>query len=181
MHAVSFTHPSERFKFCPACGTGGFDFNDEQFFTCGSCGFSFYINPAAAVAAVIESPDGKIVLTRRKHEPRSGYLDLPGGFVNINETAENAIIREIREELGINVQSLRFFASSPNEYTFNNLVYFTCDLGFICTSDQLEDMKPADDVSEAILIAADDIRFDEIGFPSIVSLLKLYIEQKTKR
>ena len=163
------------------CGAPDFTFNGGKLFTCGSCGSTFYINPATAVAAVIETPDGKIILTRRKNEPRSGYLDLPGGFVDINETAENAIIREIREELGIDVNSPRFFASSPNEYTFNNLVYFTCDLGFICTSDELEKMKPADDVSEAILIEPDDIMFNEIGFPSIVKLLKHYIEQKTKR
>jgi ADP-ribose pyrophosphatase YjhB (NUDIX family) len=173
------THPSVKFKYCPACASAGFTFNGEKLFTCSSCGFTFYVNPAAAVAAIIESPDGRIVLTRRKHEPRSGSLDLPGGFVDINESAEEAIRREVFEELGINIKSLRLLASFPNEYIFNGLKYFTCDLGFICTTDELEKIKPADDVSEAILIDPDDISFAEIGFPSIVNLLKSYIKQKS--
>lgn len=173
------THPSVKFKYCPACASAGFTFNGEKLFTCSSCGFTFYVNPAAAVAAIIESPDGRIVLTRRKHEPRSGSLDLPGGFVDLNESAEEAIRREVFEELGINIKSLRLLASFPNEYIFNGLKYFTCDLGFICTTDELEKIKPADDVSEAILIDPDDISFAEFGFPSIVNLLKSYIKQKS--
>lgn len=177
MAGTTGAHPAVKFKYCPACGKAGFTFNGEKLFTCGACKFTYYVNPAAAVAAIIESPDGKIVLTRRKHEPRSGTLDLPGGFVDINESAEEAIRREVFEELGINIKSLRLFASFPNEYIFNGLKYFTCDLGFICTSDELENIKPADDVSEAILVDPADISFPEIGFPSIVNLLISYTRQ----
>lgn len=171
-------HPSGRFKFCMACGSPAFTFDGVKLFTCSGCGFTFYINPVTATAAIIEAADGRIVLTRRKHEPRSGCLDLPGGFVDINESAEDAIRREIREELGIELKSLRLFATAPNEYVFNGLIYFTCDLGFICTSDSLDRMKPDDDVSEALLVSPSDINFDEIGFPSIAKILQLYIQQK---
>ncbi len=178
MHYFTGKHPSDKFKFCPTCGVAGFTFNGEKLFTCESCGFTYYINPAAAVAAIIESSDGRIVLTRRKHEPRAGYLDLPGGFVDIMESAEKAIKREVREELGIEMTSLRIFATFPNEYIFNDLIYYTCDIGFICTSDELEILKPLDDVSEAVLVRPDDINFNEIGFPSIVNLIRLYMQQK---
>ena len=96
--------------------------------------------------------------------------------MDINESAEDAIKREISEELGIEIKTLRLFTSSPNEYVFNVLKYFTCDMGFICTADALEKMKPADDVSEVILVYPDDIDFTRIGFPSIVNILKRYIE-----
>lgn len=172
------THPSAKFRFCPSCSSAGFSFDGEKLFTCSSCGFTYYINPAAAVAAVIVSPDGRIVLTVRRHEPRSGCLDLPGGFVDINESAEDAVRREIREELGLETRTCSLFTSSPNEYIFNGLKYFTCDMGFICTADDLENMKPADDVSEAILVHPDDIDFSRIGFSSIVNIIKMYIGQK---
>ena len=179
MNIEQGTHPSGILKYCPACGSGSFSFDGEKLFTCGSCGFSYYINPASAVAAIIESPDGRIVLTRRKFEPRAGYLDLPGGFVDILESAEDAIRREIKEELGINIKSLSFIGTSPNEYIYNGLSYFTCDLGFICSSDELAEMKAADDVREVILLMPEEIDYSEIGFPSIKNLLSLYIKQKT--
>lgn len=172
------SHPSERFKFCPACGSTEFKFNGEKLFTCSACSFSYYINPATAAVAIIESPDGRIVLVRRKYEPRAGHLDLPGGFVDIMESAEDAIIREIREETGIQIHSLRYLASFPNEYLYNGLKYFTCDIGFVCTSDQLESIKPADDVSEAMLVRPGEINFAEIAFPSIEKMLRHYIKQK---
>ena len=173
------THPSNVIKFCPVCGNKSFSFSGDKFFTCGSCGFIYFINPAPAVAAVIESPDGRIVLTRRKHEPLAGMLDLPGGFVDMMESAEEAIRREIKEELGINVGPLAFLGTCPNEYVYRGLSYFTCDLGFVCSSVELEQMHPADDVSEAILIRPEDIDFREIGFPSIEYLLKQYVNRKT--
>ena len=178
MNNESKTHPSAILKFCPACGAEGFTFSGEKLFTCPSCGFTLYINPAAAVAAVIELPDGRIVLTRRKHEPRAGCLDLPGGFVDIMESAEDAIKREIREELGIDIRSLCFLGAFPNEYVYGGLSYFTCDIGFSCISDEPEKIRPADDVSEAILILPEEINFSEIAFPSVKKILRLYIKQK---
>ena len=178
MNLKSKTHPSNIMKFCPVCGERSFTFSGEKLFICKSCGFNYYINPAPAVAAVIESRDGRIVLTRRKNEPRAGSLDLPGGFVDIMESAEDAIRREIKEELGISVNNLSFTGTFPNEYVFKGLSYYTCDMGFVCFSDELEEMKPADDVSEAILVRPEDIDYREIGFPSIENLLKLYLKQK---
>jgi len=177
MKIISDTHPSNVMKFCPACGGGGFSFTGDKNFTCGSCNFIYYINPGPAVAAIIQSPDNRIVLTRRKNDPRGGYLDLPGGFVDIMESAEDAIIREIKEELGIHVKIINYIGSSANEYIYRDLSYFTCDLGFVCVTDELAEMKPADDVSEAILVRPEDIDYSEICFPSIEILLKMYQKQ----
>jgi len=176
MNRFSDTHPSRAFKFCPACGAPEFSFSGEKLFTCPSCGFIYYINPAPAVAAIIEAHDGRILLTRRRHDPGAGLFDLPGGFVDIMESAEEALTREIREELGIGIKSMRFMASRPNEYVYRGLSYFTCDMGFICTTDEIDAIKPADDVSEALLVKPEAIDFAQIGFPSIEMLLKTYIE-----
>lgn len=180
MSAKHSTHPSNTFKFCPSCGAENFTFNGEKLFTCGNCSFNYYINPAPAVAVIIEAPDGRIVVTRRKHEPRAGYLDLPGGFVDMMENAENAAKREVMEELGIAVKDLKYIGSSPNEYVYKGLSYFTCDLGFVCRSDELSRMVPADDVSEAFLMRPEDIGRSEIGFPSMERILGIYLSLKHK-
>jgi 8-oxo-dGTP diphosphatase len=60
--------------------------------------------PLLTVDAVILYESDKIVLIRRKNPPYQGELALPGGFVDIGETVENACIREAREETNLNVQ-----------------------------------------------------------------------------
>ncbi len=180
MTELSLTHPSGVMKYCPSCGKPGFSFDGEKLFRCGSCGFNYYINPAPAVAVIIESQDGRIAVTRRNNEPKKGFLDLPGGFVDLMESAEGAAHREVMEELGISVTDLCFLCTVPNEYVFKGLSYFTCDIGFSCRSEDLHLMKPADDVSEAFLVRPGDIDRNEIGFRSIERIIGFYLESKKK-
>ena len=177
MHHISETHPSQIFSYCPHCGHKGFVFDNNKAFTCSNCGFRFYINAATAVAAILASPDGKIVLTRRKHEPCAGAFDLPGGFVDPLESAEDALKREILEELGITLNHTQYLTSFANEYVYKGISYFTCDLAFVCPVDDLSMMKPADDVAEAILINPSDVDFNLISFQSITNIIKLFIER----
>jgi 8-oxo-dGTP diphosphatase len=51
--------------------------------------------------------DGKIVLIRRGHEPFKGWLALPGGFVEKDETVEQAVVRETKEETGLDTEIVR--------------------------------------------------------------------------
>jgi ADP-ribose pyrophosphatase YjhB (NUDIX family) len=178
MHSETDTHPSFIFSFCPKCGHHGFVFDGVKAFTCEKCGFRYYINAATAVAAVLQLPDQRIILTKRKFEPRIGTFDLPGGFVDINERVEDAVKREIREELGIEVKNPAFLASFPNEYVYRGISYFTCDLAFVCPVDDISNLKAADDVAEAIVIHPNDIDFNTISFPSIVHILKTYMTRK---
>ncbi|MFH0974575.1 MAG: NUDIX domain-containing protein [Spirochaetota bacterium] len=175
MQKFSKTHPLNVFSYCPRCGRHGFKFDNKKKFTCPSCNFDFYINTATAVAVILKAMDGKIVLTKRKFEPRSGFFDLPGGFVDCMERAEDAAKREIFEELGVSVGSMKFLASFPNEYVFKGISYFTCDMAFVCPMNDLSGLKPADDVAEALLIHPKDINFEVICFPSIINILKYYM------
>jgi ADP-ribose pyrophosphatase YjhB (NUDIX family) len=176
MRLLSETHPSRIFSFCPHCGNKGFTFDSIKLFTCPACGFRYYINATTAVAAILLAPDGQIVLTRRKNEPRAGTFDLPGGFVDTMERAEDAVKREVQEELGITVDTMQFLTSYANEYVYKGISYFTCDLAFVCPVADLSMMKPYDDVAEAILIHPKNIDFNTISFMSIVNILKVYIK-----
>jgi len=178
MQLFSKTHPSNLFNYCPKCGANGLSFNGVKVLTCHTCGLDYYINPAPAVAVVLEYPDGSIVLTRRKHEPQQGTFDLPGGFVEINESIEDTVRREIFEELKVTVTTMNYIGSFPNEYVYKGVSYYTCDMAFVCPIPEGATLHPSDDVSEALTIKPNDIDHQQISFPSISNILRLYISMK---
>lgn len=115
--------------FCPRCGTGGYEFRDGAFWHCPSCGFTLYHNVAASASVILEL-DGRVLMLVRGKEPRKGRLSLPGGFVNPDERAEDAAVRECLEETGLRVDGLSFVGSWPNDYAYCGVVYKTCDMYF---------------------------------------------------
>jgi ADP-ribose pyrophosphatase YjhB (NUDIX family) len=177
MQLFSETHLSKIFAYCPKCGSKDLSFNGVKVLMCSTCGLNYYINPAPAVAVILKYPDGSIVLTRRKHDPRQGTFDLPGGFVEINERVEEAVRREIFEELSVTVTQMDFLGSFPNEYVYKSVSYFTCDMAFVCPIPEGTTLHPSDDVSEALMIRPNDIDHQQISFPSISNIIRLYISR----
>lgn len=70
---------------------------------CDSCGYVHYVNPVPGVGMVIEM-DGGVVLIQRGNPPHKGEWTLPSGFVEADESAEEAAIREALEETGLQVE-----------------------------------------------------------------------------
>ena len=124
-------YPSELFSCCPRCAGPRADANSPSPFVCSDCGFRFYFNPSVAVAAFIRRSDERWLFIRRAKEPSKGMLSVAGGFIDVGETAEVALAREIREELGIEVQNYRFLASQPNQYHYLGVTYPVLDLYFL--------------------------------------------------
>jgi ADP-ribose pyrophosphatase YjhB (NUDIX family)/GNAT superfamily N-acetyltransferase len=77
--------------------------DDREREVCPACGFIFYRNPVPAVGVVV-ALEGKVVLVRRRYEPRAGCWALPAGFMELGESAEDAAIRECHEETGLLVR-----------------------------------------------------------------------------
>ncbi len=93
------------FKYCPMCQHELKERHRDGRMRqeCGRCGFVNYENPLPAAAVVLTRND-EILLVRRKFEPRSGDWTLPAGFVERDETAEQAAMREAKEETGLDVR-----------------------------------------------------------------------------
>jgi ADP-ribose pyrophosphatase YjhB (NUDIX family) len=163
------------FDCCPSCGSRDIVFDDMKEFSCRDCSYTYYHNVAAAVGAILEH-DKKIVLIRRGKEPAKGKLDLPGGFVDPKETAEEAVKREIKEELKISVGTLKYLGSYPNIYTYKGVPYNTCDLFFYCKIDALPVSFDRTEIEELVVINPSDIRDDEIAFESTRAYLRLFRE-----
>ncbi len=70
---------------------------------CPACGRVHYINPVPVAACIIEL-DGRIVLVRRRYEPGRGGWAFPAGYVDADETVQDAARREAREETGLDVE-----------------------------------------------------------------------------
>src|SRR5699024_6054420 len=116
---------------CPKCSSKNFKIENLHRFECHDCGFQFYQNIATAVAVIIEK-DNHLLFTKRSVPPNKGMLDLPGGFTDPEETAEETCVRELKEELNLNFKSedFKYFTSQPNLYEFGNTTYRTEDLIF---------------------------------------------------
>jgi len=166
---------SSVWQFCPYCGEKSFHAGKEYYMECGICRKRFYINASGAVACIIENPQGEILMTRRAFEPAKGMLDLPGGFVNPDETAEDAVKREIKEELNLETVSMQYIGSSNNHYLYGEMMYFTLDLGFKCLVTDFAKMRVADDVDGYLFLPHNRINLQEISFPSIRKILQLYL------
>ena len=92
-------------RFCIRCGTGLVTKEEDgkERRQCPSCGWVYYQKPniASAVALI---RDGEVLLVRRKHEPFAGQWTLPSGFMEFGESPEETAVRELKEELGVEIE-----------------------------------------------------------------------------
>jgi len=91
--------------YCPICGhtLGWREVGGRLRQACDNCGYVHYVNPVPAVGILIEM-DGGVVLIRRGQPPHQGEWTLPSGFIEADESAEEAAVREAEEETGLKVE-----------------------------------------------------------------------------
>lgn len=166
------------FKFCPSCGSQNITYINNFKMHCNACDFVLYHNIAAAVALVFTYKD-QILFTVRNVDPDKGKLDLPGGFIDPNENAEEAACREISEEIGLTIlpNQLKYITTSPNNYLYKNVPYRTMDIFYEChLDDNILKINAEDEIQELIWIKRSEIDLSKIGFVSIRKVIdELYI------
>lgn len=155
----------EAFSYCPHCGKENSE--HTEVFRCTSCGFIHYFSPKPGTKAIIRTPSGKIVLTRRNIEPYFGTLDLVGGFLEKGETFEEGLLREAQEELGVQlpVKHITYLGSFAKPYAFRNTLYqVIVPLFLVELSEEIDthlfDIK---EIQEVLLISPEDIHMEDIG------------------
>ena len=164
----------EHFHFCPRCGAANLAQKAPRFFACNACDFGFYLNTASAAAGIIADENGRLLLIRRAKEPEKGKFAIPGGFVDEGESAEEAVRREVLEEVGLEVTAQRFLCSFPNDYKFSGSVYAVLDCFFVCEVASLETSGDEAEVSAIIWRDPQEIDLGEVAFPSVRRALELY-------
>ncbi len=167
-------HFSTLFTHCPVCGSEKFIQNNIKSKRCQDCGFVYYVNASAAVAAFIVNKQGDLLVCRRGKEPEKGTCDLPGGFVDENESAEEAITREIGEELNATVNSLKYLFSLPNEYEYSGMTVPTLDMFYECMLEDTDNLNPSDDVEDCFFVAVNELKPELFGLKSIRKAVGMY-------
>lgn len=173
-------HPLNLFKFCPKCGADGFEVNNFKSKKCNKCGFVYYFNPSAAVACFIKDENGRFLIARRANEPAKDTLDLIGGFVDMNETGEEAVLREMEEETGLRPDSMSYLFSIPNIYMYSGFEVHTLDMFFECSLRDFSGCKANDDVSELLVFEASQLKVDDFGLSSVKEAFKKYLVLKNR-
>ena len=164
------THPylAKWYRFCPRCQNKIIP-HEENVVRCDECDFVFYNNPATAVVILLINDKGEVLLGRRKSEPRKDCWDNPGGFVDVGESAEETVVREMEEETGLKVSIEKYIGSIPDIYGIGptlNLVYTVKSPG--------GEPHPHDDVVELKWFAIKDIPWDKIAFANTKIAVDMY-------
>ena len=147
-------HLLEKFEYCPMCGSHHFNKMGEKSRKCENCGFELFMNASAA----------------------KGTLDLPGGFADAGETAEEGVAREVKEETGLEVVSAKYLFSLPNVYRYCGIDVPTLDAFFECKVRDISALKADDDAAECMWLKPEDIHTEQFGLRSVRWGLVQYLE-----
>ena len=168
----------EAYKFCPICGQPTLQRQKNNSATCQTCGYSLYLNPTIGAAAVILDEKGRLLVVRRSKEPAKGTWHLPGGFTEVGETIEQAIAREVKEELNIDIEVKKYLFSIPNSYCYKNIEKYPLDFFFECKITNISDLNiDLSENSDYAFLAPEEIKVEDFGLPSIREAMRRYFNK----
>lgn len=113
-------------RFCGACGGPTHPEPVERALKCGRCGLIVY--PSVLPAVIVAVTDGGRLLLARNAHSAFRHFSLIAGFVEVGETAEQAVRREVLEEVGLRVRNVRYVASQPWGFSQSLMLGFTAGL-----------------------------------------------------
>ena len=137
---------------------------------CPACGAAYYANSAPAVEGLLER-DGKVLLSRRGIEPRRGFWDLPGGFLEEGEEPLDGLAREFREETGLEVRPLEWLGTHVERYQH----YFVLGLTWLVEAEG--EPRAADDVEELAWFGPGELPA-EMAFPHQDDLVRAWAARR---
>lgn len=155
-------------QYCGRCGHRTEDSKKERALVCPHCGQTEYPKISPAVIVAITNGD-KVVMSRYRvsSNPYRGYA-LIAGFVEIGETFEDTVRREVMEEVGLKVKNIRYYKSQPWAFSDTEMIGFFAELD----GDDDTIVLQEDELSEAGWFTKEEIP-DETVMNSIGSELKM--------
>jgi len=149
-------------RFCGACGGISQHSDKERALICKTCGHT--VHPAIAPVIIVAITDGdKLLLTRYKGRPYTNYA-LVAGFVEIGESFEDAVRREVMEEVGLVAANIRYYKSQPWAFSGSLIAGFFADVDGERTIDM-----DRNELSEALWMYREDILQSALYERNIVS------------
>lgn len=102
---------------------------------------------SVTIDAIILNEKREVLLIKRKNEPFKGFWALPGGFVEYGEIVEDAVLREVKEETGLDVEIIKLFnvysdpKRDPRGHTISIVYYCKVKGGFLKGGDDAKEAK----------------------------------------
>ncbi len=157
-------------NYCGTCGARLADVHDgeREHPYCAACNRFYYKNPVPACCVFVRDAAGALLFALRAREPGGGRWCLPGGFMEVNETAEQCALREMREETSLHADSARLLGASLGNNPLSGSVVV---LGFVI--DAWEGKPRPDSDAADLAFFSRDARPD-IAFQAHRELLALY-------
>lgn len=147
--AVQIVEWDRTHQFCGACGTPTGKDRRERVRKCPACGHTSY--PRLAPAIIVAVTRGDELLLARSHRHPPDLYSVLAGFVEPGETLEECVVREIKEEVGLDVKEICYFGSQPWPFPHSLMIAFTCEYA------GGEIMLEEEEMAEAGWYTADDL------------------------
>jgi ADP-ribose pyrophosphatase YjhB (NUDIX family) len=173
--------PIDHFRHCPACGHPLQAPPLPNALRCSACDFLYFFNPTVATGVILSRPDGAVLFIRRAKEPAKGLLALPGGFIEIGETAETGLRREILEEVGLTIGGIEYLCSAVNAYEYRSVTYPVLDLFFMAEVEETIKPEPLEDVAEICWLDPARVEPAQLAFPSLRAAVRQYLDCVSRR
>jgi NAD+ diphosphatase len=167
------TRTIDTYQFCVACKSHLESRGSYK--ECPHCKKQYFFNPKPNVTAILSNEKGQLLLTRRTDDPFKGWWDLPGGFVDIGETLEDAIRRELVEETGLSAISLTYAGSFTESYPYRDEVVSVVVAVFDGVVDEIN-YQGMYEGANYIFVSKEAISLKDIAFGGQRKFLKDYIK-----
>ena len=130
-------------RYCSVCGPELTDHEQEEARFCPNCQMLFFPKISPAVIVLVKREDGKILLAYNR-KFRSKVYSLIAGFVEAGESAEDAVRREVREEVGLEIKNIRYRCSQSWPFPDSLMLGFTADYAAGSVTPDGEEIAEAD-------------------------------------
>jgi ADP-ribose pyrophosphatase YjhB (NUDIX family) len=149
--------PPTAFYFCPRCRSKleRRKVGNREHPACATCDWIHWINAIPVVETIVTNTKGHLVLIKRRFPPRIGDWALPGGHLDWGESAEEAAIREVREETGLEIRLVRLLCTMglPSLLNPEQCVLKTIFIGELVGGE----LKASDDALDAQFFPPEDL------------------------
>lgn len=159
-------------KYCSECSAelkfGKVDGDNKQRHFCSECGMIFYVNPKIVTLSIPVWED-QVLIAKRDIEPGKGLWTLPGGFMEADETVEQAVVRETKEEVCADVHELNMFAVVNVPQIHQVHLFYKANLTKL-------EYSAGHETQDVKLISKKNYRPDEFSFESVRRVLNAFFD-----
>jgi NAD+ diphosphatase len=170
--------PFEAFKHCLLCGSQA-KVIESNILKCTQCNYKHYINSAPASGILLKNRDDKYLLTKRGIEPFKGEWDVAGGFIGINESFEEASLRELEEELHISAPIDKIIGSAYLIYPYQNIELPVLAIVALAQIGE-QTIQIDDDVADIAYFTLEQLSEITMPYKNLESLIRNFAIQELK-